>query len=238
MKPAKVKILFTLLGLIIIIFFASKFFIDKKDSQITFNKGSRSDTVLDTYLTANQKVGQLDVTTTMPPITKITETAKFWINDQQFRIDYFTESGEKRMSIISEDGKKAYFCDPKHSLCYPTGLPIEQYLLAFYLPSDNLELLPENENEKDCQQVRYTVQETFSSPEGPNPYYVEDITYCITENTLVGFTTRDALVEDDGSLSSLLTNDFTIKQFDTKAEIEDDQFKLLYPIGKDPEINN
>ena len=156
---------------------------------------------------------------------------KLSFNNLSKYVDYYDKNG-KRMSVMSEDGKNVYFCDPKYSVCYPTGLPIEQYLLAFYLPSDNLEKLGKN-NKTGCDNYKYVTQKTFKVV-GTDPYYVEDITYCIIDEELTSFTMRDAFIEKDGSRSDYLTNHYEVKEFGIDADIEQDVFTLLYPMGKEP----
>lgn len=236
MPSSRLKIIIGLAFLLIIIFFASRFFIDKNENtQIKSNTGSLSDTILDNYLTATKKTGEFTLTTTVATSPPVTETAKFWIDQNRFRIDFIAQSGTKRMTLVSEDGKDAYFCDPEHSICFHTGIPIEQYLAAFYLPSDNLEILPK-ENDQDCQQIKYVVQETFTASDN-KPYYIEDIVYCISNESLLSFTSNDAFLEPDGQVSAYLTHEHVIKSFNLDPEIPPDTFKLLYPIGTDPLID-
>ena len=194
------------------------------------SEAAEPEKVLESFWTASRKAGTYDSATKRADGEEYTETGEFWVDGRSFRIDYYREPGKLRISIISPDGKTAYFCDPEKQESRPAVAGVDHYLSEFNKPGagklDREGVDPETGGEK----LRYVVKKTDTVAGAENPWYTEDYVYYVKGGDLLKLVSRGTNPEDDGSIGPLDEYTHTFTKLELDPEIPADTFKLPYPI--------
>lgn len=156
------------------------------------------------------------------------EDGSFWVDGRKFKIE-FTEANDTKRWIISPDGELAYFCYEDEEVCKPSVAPVDNYMLRWEQPSDNAVDIGRDE-EEDCQQLRYFVDETFDMKGASNPFYVEDIVYCMNEGEIIYREHKGNAIKEDGQKSTQSISRFYIQEVKYEVDGDESFFELPYDV--------
>jgi outer membrane lipoprotein-sorting protein len=180
---------------------------------------------LDTYLEANTKHGYFDVESfDYDGKEEDPQTGEFWVKGDQFRIDYYYQSGEKRISIISGE-EKPYFCYPDKESCQPAVASLKHYLIKYQKPDPAAQDLG-YDSKLDCDKYKYEINRTYDIKGSSNTWYDKDLVYCVSGSEI-------KQVESQGTYSREVGFEKTtqkLKDLQFGMDISDDVFELPYEI--------
>ncbi len=183
---------------------------------------------LEEFLDADAKTGEYTASTTYPD-GEVWETAGvFWVDGDLFRYD-LVEDGDLLRSIMTPDGETAYFCEVADQVSTPSVAGVDFYLAEYSRPGDDSREDGIDE-ESGATRVVYEMRKTFSVPGSSNSWYVEDITYLVEDDVVVGLITRGCVPEDDGSIGPLDTTRKMFSNVKVGVPIPAETFELPYPI--------
>jgi hypothetical protein len=229
-REGNIVVIWVIVG-IVILFLAvgGAFFILRRNGEDSNSEGSSSnssyDQSIETYFDSSKKQGKIThVTFTLDK----KEEGEFWVDGRKFRIEYTQEDGTKRR-IISPDGELAYFCYEDEEICKPSVVSVDNYMLRWNRPSD--EVKDEGMDEEfDCKKLRYDVDETFDMEGASNAYYVKDILYCVGTDGIKYRESRGNSVLENGIEGGASHSRTILDEMEYGGDFKDSLFELPYDI--------
>ena len=183
---------------------------------------------LEQFLDASKKTGSFSLLTTMPNGTIYDQTGEFWVDDDLFRFDLY-QDGELLRSIMSPDGVTAYFVQYAEEVSQPSVASVERYLEEFGEPDESA-VEDGIDEETGATRVVYTLQRVDAMEGAANAWYVEDITYLVLDDTVIGVISRGAVPEEDGSVGELQVARRLFSDVEVGADIDPALFELPFPV--------
>jgi len=183
---------------------------------------------LEQFLDADSKTGEYTSSTTYDDGEVWEASGEFWVDGDLFRYDLYGD-GELLRSIMTPDGQTAYFCEVADQVSTPAVAGVDYYLAEYSSPGENGREDGIDE-QTGATRVVYEMKRTFEVPGSANAWYVEDITYLVDDDVVIGLISRGTVPEDDGTIGPL---DVTRKMYsNVKAgvKIPPETFELPYPI--------
>jgi outer membrane lipoprotein-sorting protein len=184
---------------------------------------------LEQFLDADSKTGEFVSTSVSGDGDETrTQSGQFWVDGGLFRYDLYAE-GEMIRSIITPDGETAYFCEVAEQTSAPAVAGVEYYLAEYSGPGGNSREDGIDE-ETGATRVVYEMKKTYTVPGSANSWYVEDITYLVRDDVVIGVISRGTMPEDDGSIGPLDTTRKMYSNVRAGIPIPAEKFELPYPI--------
>lgn len=183
---------------------------------------------LEEFLDASKKTGDFSLFTEMSNGTVYDQTGEFWVDGDRFRFDLY-QDGELLRSIVSPDGLTAYFVQYADEVSQPSVASVERYLQEFGEPDESA-VEDGVDEETGATRVVYTLQRVDSIEGAANAWYVEDITYLVLDDTVIGVISRGAAPEDDGSIGDLQVSRRMFSNVEIGADIDPTLFELPFPV--------
>ncbi|MDY0340435.1 MAG: hypothetical protein RBS17_04405 [Coriobacteriia bacterium] len=183
---------------------------------------------LEQFLDASKKTGEFSLFGTMPNGTTYDYTGEFWVDGDLFRFDLY-EDDELVRSIMSPDGSTAYFVQYAEEISQPSVASVARYLEEFDEPGESAAEDGIDE-ETGATRVVYTLQRADTMEGAANPWYVEDITYLVLDDTVIGVISRGAAPEEDGSVGELEVSRRLFSNVEVGADIDPALFELPFPV--------
>lgn len=180
------------------------------------------------FLDADTKTGTYETHTEYRTGDTLDHHGTFWIDGRMFRYDIY--EGETLMrSVMSPDGKTAYFVRHDEEVCEPSVASVDYYLMRYSMPETG-GVEDGVDEETGGTRIVYSVKRTEDMPGAANPWYSEDVTYLVLNDEVIGVITRGGVPEDDGSVDGLDVNRELWSDIEIGMSIPADTFVLPYPI--------
>ena len=180
------------------------------------------------FLDADTKTGTYETHTEYRTGDTLDHHGTFWIDGRMFRYDIY--EGETLMrSVMSPDGKTAYFIRHDEEVCEPSVASVDYYLMRYSMPETG-GVEDGVDEETGGTRIVYSVKRTEDMPGAANPWYSEDVTYLVLNDEVIGVITRGGVPEDNGSVDGLDVNRELWSDIEIGMSIPADTFELPYPI--------
>lgn len=180
------------------------------------------------FLDADSKTGDYETHTDWANGDSFDQTGQFWVDGRLFRYDIY-EAGTLVRSVISPDGKTAYFVHHDEKLCEPSVASVDYYLMRYAMPDgDGTE--DGTDEGTGAARVKYVVRKTDDMAGAANPWFSEDVTYLVKDDAVIGVITRGAVPEDDGTVEALDVSRELWSNVKAGVTIPADTFELPYPV--------
>lgn len=180
------------------------------------------------FLDADTKTGTYETHTEYRTGDTLDHHGTFWIDGRMFRYDIY--EGETLMrSVMSPDGKTAYFVRHDEEVCEPSVASVDYYLMRYSMPETG-GVEDGVDEETGGTRIVYSVKRTEDMPGAANPWYSEDVTYLVLNDEVIGVITRGGVPEDNGSVDGLDVNRELWSDIEIGMSIPADTFVLPYPI--------
>lgn len=153
---------------------------------------------------------------------------KFWVKDRQFRIEQENDEGSSEY-LISPDGNMAYVCYEDEDRCERASASVDYYLLRWNKPSDRIQEMG-TDDDYSCLRYRYVVDKLYNITGAANPYYANDILYCIDGDTLIYREHKGNNIEG-GQMQDESVTRYYLDDINLGADIDADKFELPYEIS-------
>ena len=179
---------------------------------------------LDQYLTA--KTLTADFTLTASDGFEATGTV--WVEGRKFRYSLWVK-GVLLRSIMSPDGKTAYFVEENGKYSEPSVASVDRYLLEFSKPATG-GVESGVDATSGATMVVYPVKKLDDLAGAANAWYTEDITYLVKNGSVIGTLTRGDTAKKAGEKYDLRTSRRMFTNLKADAPIPAGTFDLPYPI--------
>jgi len=153
------------------------------------------------------------------------DIGEYWIKGNKFVLQYI-ETSNSKIKVISNNGTDVYFCYDSKKTCEPSPMSIDYYLMHYTKSYTNAEDVGLDKKE-NCRKYRYSIKKIEEKTNANNPWYVEDITYCATNDSLYYFEDTGNSARN-GIPTDLRLFHADIKSLELNAEIPDTTFELPY----------
>lgn len=190
--------------------------------------GNKGAPTLKQFLDADTKTGTYETHTEYRTGDTLDHHGTFWIDGRVFRYDIY-EGETLTRSVMSPDGKTAYFVRHDEEICEPSVASVDYYLMRYSMP-DAGGVEDGVDEETGAARIVYSVKRTEDMPGAANPWYSEDVTYLVLNDEVIGVITRGGVPEDDGSVDGLDVNRELWSDIEIGMAIPADTFELPYPI--------
>jgi len=191
------------------------------------NTETSVEVVLETYFDAKKKSGDFIYIK-----EEKSEEGRFWVDNRKFVIEFDQENGYHRW-LISPDGENVYYCYEESEKCVVGVTPIDNYLLRWFKPSENMENLGIDE-EYDCEKIMYTVDELYNIEGASNAWYVDYLMYCVDNGELVYREhSGHSVSENDEAEGESTISRFYLEDVDLSPNLNKVSFDTMYEIEID-----
>lgn len=189
--------------------------------------GGTSKPTLQQYFDADSKTADFKVVTLTADGKGYEMTGTVWVDGRKFRYDLY-DHGKFVRSIMSPDGKTAYFAQNDKKVSEPSVASVDHYLLEFGKPP--AEALDDGiDEETGAQRILYSLKKTENLEGSANAWYTEDIVYLVKDDEVIGVITRGDTPNQDGTYD-LDTFRRIFSNLKVGVKIPAEKFELPYPI--------
>jgi hypothetical protein len=183
-----------------------------------------ADPSLDQYLTAKTLTADFTLTSS----DGFEATGTVWVEGRKFRYSLWVK-GVLLRSIMSPDGKTAYFVEEKGKYSEPSVASVDRYLLEFSKPATG-SVQGGVDATSGATMVVYPVKQLDNLAGAANGWYTEDITYLVKNGSVIGTLTRGDTAKKAGEKYDLRTSRRMFTNLKADAPIPPGTFDLPYPI--------
>jgi|GEM_PF-6962053 len=153
------------------------------------------------------------------------DVGEYWIKGNKFVLQY-PENPTSKIKVVSNNGTDVYFCYESKKACEPSPMSIDYYLMHYtktYGTPENMGL----DQKENCRKYRYSLKKIEEKAGSQNPWYVEDIIYCATNDSLYYFEDTGNSAKN-GTPTELRLFHADLKAIDLIKDIPDSTFELPY----------
>ena len=155
------------------------------------------------------------------------DMGEYWIKGNKFVLQY-PETPNSKIKVISNNGSDVYFCYDSKKICEPSPMSIDYYLMHYtksYASAEDIGL----DKKENCRKYRYSLKKIEEKTGAHNPWYVEDIIYCATNDSLYYFEDTGNSAKN-GIPTELRLFHGTMKTLELNIDLSDSIFELPYGI--------
>lgn len=157
------------------------------------------------------------------------DVGEYWIKENKFVLQY-PENPTSKIKVVSNNGTDVYFCYDSKKTCEPSPMSIDYYLMHYtksYGTPEDMGL----DQKENCRKYRYSLKKIEEKEGSPTPWYIEDIIYCATNDSLYYFEDTGNSAKN-GIPTELRLFHADIKTLELNKEISDSTFELPYEVAE------